>query len=221
MKEKLANFWYYHKWHLLVAVFLVAVIVVCAVQTCRHTGHDYTLMYAGPKTLATPDVSQLCATVSDIAAKAEGAEKTTELHHYYVNLSPGNTSGGVTHQNLENFDNEILAGQAIILLISPTLYDRVMESNGGLLPLDAYIPADTDPAAFYDDTHYALKLSALDLYTAPGFSSLPEDTLLCLRTSVSVTGLFQKKKSEEAHLAYQRLFYALVDRKTEPQTADQ
>ena len=208
--SKLADFFYYHKWHLLAAAFVIMVIVVCSVQTCRHTGRDYTLMYAGPKTIGTSTAGKITGKVAEIAASVEGKDKTAELHHYFVSLGTTSGAGGVSGQNLENFDNEILTGQSVILLISPELYRRATESNGGLLPLDSYVAADTDPSVWYDDSHCAVKLSAIGLSSAPGFSELPEDTLLCLRSSVSVTGLFRQKKAQEEHLAYERLFYAMV-----------
>jgi len=208
--QKLANFWYYHKWHLLIALFVVAVIVVCSVQTCRHTGRDYILMYAGPKTLGTKTAGAISDKVAEIAASTEGESKTAELHHYFISLGTSSGAGGVSGQNLENFDNEILTGQSVILLISPDLYRRVTESNGGLLPLDEYVADNTDPAVWYDDSHCAVKLSAIGLASVPGFSELPEDTLLCLRSAVSVTGLFRQDKAQKAHLAYERLFRAMV-----------
>ena len=40
--DKLSNFWYYYKWHTIVALFIVFVVTVCTLQTCSKGGVENT-----------------------------------------------------------------------------------------------------------------------------------------------------------------------------------
>ena len=44
--KKFENFWYYHKWKVIIAVFFVVVFIVCSLQMCSRDEQDITVMYA-------------------------------------------------------------------------------------------------------------------------------------------------------------------------------
>ena len=41
------NYWYYYKWKVIIAVFLIFVAVFCIAQACSNTDNDMIIMYAG------------------------------------------------------------------------------------------------------------------------------------------------------------------------------
>lgn len=201
MKEKLSDFWYHYKWHTIVSLLLVLVIAFLSVQTCRRRKEsDCVLLYAGPHAVAYPDKEQLLGSV----AAAGGSDKA-DLYHYIVSFETG--SSGTNYEGLTNFDAEIQSGEALILLLSPALYARVAEQNA-VVPLDGYV-GDT-AAVWYDDTRRAVCLSSLPLAGAPGFSTLPGDTLLCLRGPVSVGAVFRRRRAEKRYRTAEETLRALL-----------
>ena len=41
------NYWYYYKWRVIIAVFLIFVVIVCTAQACANTDDDMIVIYAG------------------------------------------------------------------------------------------------------------------------------------------------------------------------------
>jgi len=46
--EKLDHFWFYYKWHTLIALFVAFVLIVCISQSCTKQENDVNVLYAGP-----------------------------------------------------------------------------------------------------------------------------------------------------------------------------
>ena len=46
--QKLENFWYYHKWKVIIGVLASVVLTICFIQSCNVTKSDITVLYAGP-----------------------------------------------------------------------------------------------------------------------------------------------------------------------------
>ena len=205
--KKLDNFWYHYKWHTLAALFVLAVLVIGIVQSCSRKGAEYRILYGGDRVIGRETGQAICRVFSDLADQ----EADVQLSHYFIDLSEGSGMGGVVGQNLDQFDGEVQTGDAMLYLLSPTLHERILESNGGIVPLDEYFPQGLpEGVTFYDEGHTAILLSSLPAYQLEGLRDLPEDTLICLRSPVSLSGLLNRDRAEEQHRAYAALLVALI-----------
>ena len=84
-----------------------------------------------------------------------------------------------------------------LVFISPAVYNQ----HNKVGDLELFIPLKdyatyNESAEFYADN--AIYLSSLDAYKLPGLSTLPEDTLICIRYPSSIAG---KAKDHQAHFA--------------------
>ena len=208
---KWENFWYHYKWHTIMSLFLVFVVLFLGLQTCQKNEYGYFMMYAGPKSLPTAQTMEMADFVEQTAESA-GLKKGKQVSFSYlfINLDPSSGAGGTTSQNLQVFDDDIITGKSTLLLISPTLYNRLVESDGGIVVLDQYLPEGVEGIEFADDSHRGIVLSSLGLYEQEGFSSLPADTVLCLRSPVSLGNLFNPEKAQREFVKYETLFSALL-----------
>ena len=217
------NFWYHHKWKTIICVSLVILFVICTMQMCTQNSYDLYVMYAGPgymtpnETLSVQSAfGQLVPRTEDTAQKEVmvsvmnymNAEQIAEkkalaeeqgVEGFYVDLH-GNAS------ELERFQMEVVAGNSVIYLLDPLLYESVKEA-GGLLPLGEVL--SEIPAAAIDE--YGIRLGETDLYESiSALQNLPEETVLCIR-KISTMSVFKgQKKSEEIHAQHTALFKSLV-----------
>ena len=188
-------------------------VVVCLVQTRDKRSFDYTVMYAGADVISGAE----SGSITDTLQGAAGEDKSVKLIHYFISLEAGSTqASGFSKQNLDAFDNEIKTGEAVILLLSTELYERVMEGSGGIISMTPYLP-ETLPEGieFYDESKSAIRLSSLPIGQEAGLCDLPEDTWLCLRSAVSLTNIFNQDKAEREHQEYQQYLKAIVSFKKE------
>ena len=69
---------------------------------------------------------------------------------------------------------------------------------------------DTAVTEGYGGVAYGVRLSSLALYTYPGFSKLPEDTVLCLRTNTSMGAFLGGNSTKAMHEANLALAWRLL-----------
>lgn len=227
-KSKLANFVYYYKWHMLIALFFVVVLSVLIFQMCTQDKYDVKVMYAGPAIVS--DTSD--AAIQDVlSARGEDYDKNgkvsvllydlvimseDELYAAYdKGYQPTVLNNGVINENRKTFSFHALADEFFLLMLSPECYD-ILYTNDRLVSLDTMgIALEGTPLyeARYDD--YGLYLHDLDFakfYTA--FSVLPEDTLVCVK-KVAKT----KKNNSAAEISQKNhidFFKAMADFKLPP-----
>ena len=225
-KERRENFWYYHKWHAVVALFLVFVILICSVQMCSKVSYDIHIMYAGPyefkRTSSNGDLPPYANALTSLKQYSKDynedgtvsvdfldlylltskemqdaeADKETELNYRLL------------MQNSETFVNNIMYSEFYVCLISPTLYSQYKVFNDvpifskideyvddkDIIYSEEYHESDGTTLYFYDEC--AVYLSSTELSTLPVFSSLPEDTLVCLRIKSAIASHFGKEENE-------------------------
>lgn len=212
------NFWYHHKWKTIIISCLVILLVICTMQMCTQNSYDIYILYAGPgyltanETLSAQNALKqfvpadggdgsrdVMLSVINYMNPAQIAEKQALAEEQgvdlYIDLS-GNASA------LERFQMEVVAGECVIYLLDPQLYESV-KMAGGLLRLDEVL--DEIPESAADE--YGIRLADTDLYQSiTTLQYLPEDTILCIR-KVSTMSVFKgQKKSEEAHARHVELF---------------
>ncbi len=247
-KEKLSNFWYYHKWHTVVALFLIFTLVICSVQMCNKTSYDIHIMYAGPhefkRTSSGGDIPPYAEALSSLKRLAgdyngDGETNVDFLDLYLLtskemqnfdSVPDKQLNYALLQENKEEFSNNLMYSDYYVCLLSTAIYEEykiITEvpvftplldyvNDGAVYSIDgqeylrdsrsekdaenigANAQKDAHVLELYDNS--AAYLSSTKLASLPEFSSLPSDTLVCLRIKSAVAEHFGK---EEAQIAYQ------------------
>ena len=194
-KEKLTNFWYHYKWHSLVSLLLVFVIIICSLQFCKKESYDIYVFYAGSKSIGRTNENGNTAEIATINSSLkkiindfdDNGEKNLNFSTYYF-LSEeemGKLDASADYSYITNDRNTLSAtlqhSEYYLCFISPAVYEEY-NKNGELnmfLSLEEY--ASTYSALEYYAPN-AIKLSSTEFYKMPGISGLPEDTLICIKT---------------------------------------
>lgn len=216
------NFWYHHKWKTLIISFSVIVLLICTLQMCTQNAYDIYIMYAGPGYMTPNETRSAQDTFKQLIPDHDGdgsrsvmlsiinymnqeqieekrAQAEEEGVDLYIDLN-GNAAA------LERFEMEVIAGESVIYLLDPALYESV-KAAGGLLPLNEVL--DTVPAGAVDD--YGIRFAETAFYdTISSLQYLPEDTILCIR-KISTMSVFKgQEKSAEMHERHVALFQKIV-----------
>lgn len=229
MLKKADNFWFYNKWKVLISIFVVLVLGICIWQSCSKEGYDVMMIYAGPfesfpnnkiyndirsafDTVIEDDFNNDGSKNCEIAAliiysdeqmiqmKEEAAAESRKL---VINTT-------ANAQELQKFDQLIMAGEYSVCLLDPTLYRRV-KAAGGFRPLSELFDslpegANDEYSILLSQTEFGKYFDVLDV--------LPPDTLLCLRTkSVMAIG----KKADNRYEQSEAFFKAIVEFTTKEQ----
>lgn len=194
----LDNFWYHYKWHTIVTAFIVAVLGICLVQCAFTDSGDVIFTYAGPKEFVTaPQEKQaINSTISDVTKKTYGDKSSAVLNSFlifsknqieeieseldengkqkYVVDTAFNTS------QMNSFDEFSRSGASHILLLDPSIYQRLINQSGEAERL-------VELSAIYGETpegardKYSVRLGDTELYkNIAELRALPADTVVCL-----------------------------------------
>lgn len=201
--KKAENFWFYNKWKIIIGAFIVLVLGVCIWQSCSKENYDATLMYAGPyeeiNVKATfngiqnafnyvlPDDNdgngeKSCDVIALIIYSDDQIQEirdkaASDSKKVFINTE-------LNTQELQKFDQLIIAGEYSVCLLDPTLYERVKKAGGfrKLSDVLGYTPqnAADEYSIRFKDTEFAKYYDV--------FKAMPIDTVLCLRTQSTFGG---------------------------------
>ena len=212
----LDNFWYHYKWHTIAALFLIIVAVVITIQFCeRKEEADFPVLYAGDYDMwAHPTTAKdLASSLSVVADNMDDESKTADVFYYYLKSSPdGNGIPSADVQNAQAFRAELDNVTTYVYLFSEAVFtDRTAVADGTryVTPVAPYLPADTSSVRVTEDG-CGVYLHSLPIASMPGFSALPEDTVLCLRVSFSVTTMFDQEEALARYAEFESFFRALL-----------
>lgn len=198
----LDNFWYHYKWHTLIAVFFLVLIIVSSVQMCKKNSYDIYIMYAGQHDVertsdtGITEYETLLQGLSKVSGDFDGDGK--------VNVSflplflPSNeeikeltkedgveVNTAVIKENSEIFNTNIVYSNYYICFLSKSLYETYRTVSGVeiFVPLGSYVEG-TGATLYADD---AILLSSTAFGQSAGFADFPEDTVICLRNTTEVS----------------------------------
>ncbi len=219
--RKLENFWYYHKWKILIVAFFALVLGICIGQMAGREEVDDTVVVAVPMSLYAEQIEgvdevltslmpagekgsknlvlQIYPIYSEAELKEVNEQETDEEGHYVIRvLQSYNTS------KIEEYHDYINTGASSLLILSPYLYDPQAEYDR-LLPL-SQVFGDKLPAGALADG-YGVRLGDTYAYSYfEALQALPPDTVICLRRQ-PVFGLASKDAQYERT---KELFRSLV-----------
>ena len=214
LTEKLENFWYHYKWHTVVAIFVIFVVTLCSFQMCTKEKYDSYIIYGGPmeikKTSTAGDIppyNVFCSSlgkvtldfdengVTSVALKdlfmlsSEEIAEAEKLQGYEVNYN-------IIYENNQIFRDLMANSNYYVCFLSESLYEsyKTLDGIDLFMPLESYAGENTELE--YKDS-CAVYLSSTGFYSLPGISTLPENTVLCLRKITPLGAHFNKKDAEE------------------------
>ena len=182
-KSRLESFWYFYKWHAIIGALLAVALVISVIQLFRNTDPDAYMMYVGPSTLYVKNKDEMTERAARDIYDYNGDGKT------YVSLLEITVGMGedmpytAYEANVDankRFLSELASGDSVVYLLEESFFEKANE-QGLLCPLAEIV----DPSLLPDDMYDAcgVRVSELDYFKQAGFSSVPDDTLLCIRRS--------------------------------------
>ncbi len=179
----LDNFWYHYKWHTIIALFALIVLLVGTLQMCSREKEDINILYAGPLFITDSMQSELEAALeAGAVSDFDGNGETNAVLSSYLiytkeqieaieaetdeNGYPIKVDRAYVTQNNENFYDHIMTGECSVCLLDPSLYESLLES---------------DRLAEIGEGVYGVALRDTALYESFAvLRTLPEETVVCL-----------------------------------------
>ncbi len=176
------HIWYYNKWMILLGGAAVLLVIVGSIQLLTKKTPDVHFMYVGKATISITDAGKLEDSVKELIEdyNEDGSINVAflELTAHTEEVSGAVFDADVNAGVLRRFDVEVATGDSIIYLLDEYYYKKVLEI-GVLDSLESVLGAENLPENTKDE--YGIYLKDLDIYKTPGFSNLPDSTILCIR----------------------------------------
>ncbi len=206
------NFWYHYKWHTIAAITALAILLICLVQCSMQTEYDIYVMYAGGETFSRkskdgdiPKYNQMTGALTKYAGDYDGNGDVALSFSDLFIPSPDeqkelgdNIDFSSMREDIKLLNNRMAYSEYYVFLVSKYVYNEYhVKSDIELFaPIEKYCPEGND---FVFEGNNAIYLSSTNLYTLAPFSSLPEDTLICIRINSEVSSAFGKRKNAELY----------------------
>ena len=181
LRSRLESFWYFYKWHTLLGALLLFGLIISTVQFVRNVGPDAYIMYVGPSTLYVKDKDSMAAQASEYVTD-HNYDNKKHVAFLDITVAVGENIPYTAYQtNVDankRFIAELSAGDSVIYLLEESFFE-IANEQGLLCPLDQIVDLNELPDNMYDKC--AVRVGDLDFFKREGFSSVPDDTLLCIR----------------------------------------
>ncbi len=209
----LDNYWYHYKWPTLFAAFALVCVIVIVVQLTERKEYDYRFVYTGPVSLSEKQAAEMADALGKLGVSAEIKSPEAALTAYFLKHASDIKAEDAYYaqmmaSNRTAFQQQILAGDALIFLMDPKLFLEYEAAEAGFLPVRSYYP-DIPASALTEGSECGLRLDATVLWELACFRALPGDTAVCLRTPVAMSGLLDQEKAYAYHDRYEALFLKL------------
>lgn len=216
----LDNFFYYYKWHTIVALFLVVTITICSVQMCSKTSFDVFLMYAGGAEIEktaeegeTPDYVKITSALKQYSKDFDGdGEKNVHVLNLFIPSAEeieeveSNKENGyeinysLIQQDTESLKHYMVYGEYYICILSEDLFRQYTEDSSinFFAPIAPYTNGNKGDYEYASE--YGIYLSSTSLADKPGFSLLCEggrDSVICIRAFSELAANTSKSKNKE------------------------
>ncbi len=234
LSEKISNYWYHFKWPTIIAGFFVLFAILCLVQMVTREKPDLYVMYTGPASLSPEGIVLIedsfeifdkdynkdgkhTVSLLDIVALTDAQmEKLREESIKKAEASKGQEILEFNKQNIRNarqrFSNEIIAGESVICLLDPNMYEMIRDSGAFMSMSEVFGENIPDTFTAYDE--YAVKLSSTSFSNFAGIKELPSDTLICIRRPSIIGAMTGKSKTEAKHAYHLEIFKDILSYKS-------
>lgn len=225
---KLENFWYHYKWHTIAAVTVIVIALVLILQTCSRVSYDAYILYAGPyeikKTSESGDIppySEMLSSLKKLCSDYDndGNVNVTLQNLFVLNdeeanelydINPGqgiNTT--LVQEDTKSLSQNMLYGDYYVCFLSERLFLEYEAKYSGALfcKVEDYLDSEGEYELASERGVY---LRSLDIYSLPAISSLPDDTVVCLRSLSEVSSRLNKSGSQKAFTRGEEMFKSIL-----------
>ncbi len=222
------NFWYHHKWKVIIISLFLVVVIVGTVQMSTKTKYDTTVTVAVNAPFYAENLNGLeSALVQILPNDLNGdSEKRVQLSYYKIysedemreaNEAETDASGNpviyvddaYNKSQLKDFNSYLLTGECTVMILSEYMYrDLVGRRTEDILlkPLSEIYGEELPKGAMPDG--YGVKLGELGAYEFfEEFKFLPEDAVICIMRPFAMGG----SSNEEVYKSSLDYFKAIVD----------
>lgn len=194
--SKLSDFWYYHKWKVIVIGFFAIIFTVGIVQMINKEDSDEIVVIAAPVDISAEDNQKIDGVLSTLMPKNDdGSARALDIYTYPIysedemkeaNESETDTEGrfvvnvlqSYNTSKIQEYDQFLSTGECSVLFVSEYLYGR-LTANNRLLPVSE-ICGEKLPAGVTQDG-FGVRLGDTYLYEYfTDLQKLPEDTIVCI-----------------------------------------
>lgn len=210
VQKWLDNFWYHYKWHTVITLFFVIVILVCTLSTCGRETYDSTVLYAGPAYLDSEKKSGVEAVLEAVMPddKSGDGEKNVFLNTFLIYSKEQieeieaetdeegrhlDVDNSTITKNSENFYDYLMTGETSLCLLDPSLFEALL-SNERLAEIEEGV--------------WGVRLGDLSIYENYAvLRELPEDTVVCFLRQNLIGG----NSDDEVYENDRRLLDAILE----------
>lgn len=190
--KAISNFWYHHRWTVIIVTFFVAVFIIILAQMLLRVDYDCKITFAGNYKLSSASQSMIANDLQGLMKEdlnGDG-EKHVSIIHYSVysesqmKAANKDKDNGVIVNSQDNttafnqFFQFTGSGESSIFFLSEYLYD-ILKKENRLLPLNEIFGEDMPMGAMSDG--FGVKLCDSALYARySSFEIFPRDTVICI-----------------------------------------
>ncbi len=203
------NFWYHYKWHSIVALFVVFVIVVCTLQMCKKEDHDVYVLYGGGKYISRQvedgnfcEFDVITSSFKEVTKDYDGDGKISPVFYNVFLLSDEEIKAAgddadlsILYKNNQEFRDLMLSSSYYICFLSEDLYLEYAKNEGVFCPIAPY--TNGLELNYLDEGAVYLNSPNLIFNTLPGICDLPENTVICLKSKTAFSGSGFGKESKQ------------------------
>ena len=198
----LENFWYHHKWAVIMIGAFAVIFAIAAVQLIGRDKPDLYVMCAGPNYLGSAAGETIKASFQDYMGDYNNdGEKLILFADVVYAKGTANASRAE-----EQFQSELSAGNSAVYFLSPELYDYAKET-GLLVPLAEVF--GTVPDGAVDECGMLLSETAFARENPDAAALFPKDTVVCLRNVPMLVNV-RGKEAAAKRLAFHRDFFRAI-----------
>ena len=226
--QKLENYWYHYKWHTIVGICAVILLIVLLFQTCTRVSYDAYILYAGPYKISNSSLNGNSSPYSNAitsfkkVCEDENNDKNvnaTLLNLYISNQEEAeklygsnvdiNESAMLIQEDTERLGQMLLYGDYYVCFLSERLFLQYEKEFEGALFANV--------SGYLGDGDYELAsergvyLRSLDFYSLPEICNLPDDTVVCLRQNSDVSSFLNKAQSEKSFKIGEKIFVNILN----------
>lgn len=220
---KLENFWFHHKWKVIISAFFLIVIGVGAFQMFTKEKYDTQVSVATHVIYTKEELEAFNKTLESFMSEDVNSDgkKNLAVYRYRIyseeeieeansgfdeNGNPKIVSDkNFIREQITELNNTINSGQCTLMFVSAYEYDELVNKRPNdvlLLPMPELF-GDELPEGVTENG-YGVKLNSIAAYELDGFKWLPDDTVICILRKFPTV-------SEERYEADKEMFKNIVE----------